>query len=102
MGADPRPATFNRLLLSAQVQERSARRYTPAGLPALDLVLAHEGQASEDGQPRLVRMHLKAVAIGQISRSAEQLALGEPRQFAGFLAPSRGGKGLIFHINEIA
>ena len=102
MTDSPPAAALNRLVLSAQVHERSARRYTPAGLPALDLMLAHEGQASEDGQPRLVRMHLKAVAIGQVSRAAEQLPLGEMRQFAGFLAPSRGGKGLVFHVNEIA
>jgi primosomal replication protein N len=32
---------MNRLVLQAQVLERKAMRYTPAGLPALDLRLAH-------------------------------------------------------------
>ncbi|HEX6362976.1 MAG TPA: primosomal replication protein N, partial [Albitalea sp.] len=30
---------MNRLVLQAQLVERAAVRYTPAGLPALDLVL---------------------------------------------------------------
>ena len=43
---------MNRLVLQAQLVERSAPRYTPAGLPALDLSLRHESTVSEDGQPR--------------------------------------------------
>ena len=35
---------MNRLLLSAQLVERAALRYTPAGLPALDVALKHESE----------------------------------------------------------
>ena len=93
---------MNRMVLAAQVVERGAMRYTPAGLPALDLKLKHESTVSEDGQPRKVSMELRAVAIGAITKSANALALGTPATFAGFLAASRNGKGLVFHVTEIA
>jgi primosomal replication protein N len=93
---------MNRLVLAAEVVERGAMRYTPAGLPALDLQLKHQSTVSEDGQPRQVAMQLKAVAIGAITRPAAALALGVPAHFAGFLSASRNGKGLVFHVTEIA
>jgi primosomal replication protein N len=93
---------MNRLVLAAELIERGAMRYTPAGLPALDLKLKHESEVSEDGHPRKVSMELRAVAIGAITRSANTLALGTPGTFAGFLAASRNGKGLVFHVTEIA
>jgi len=93
---------MNRLVLAAQVVERSAMRYTPAGLPALDLKLQHESTVTQDGKPRKVSMELRAVAIGAITKPANALALGVPAMFAGFLAPTRNGKGLVFHVNEIA
>ena len=92
---------MNRLILAAEVVERGPMRYTPAGLPALDLVLKHQSEVTEDGQPRQVAMQLKAVAIGAITRPAAALALGAPAQFAGFLAASRNGKGLVFHVTEL-
>jgi primosomal replication protein N len=91
----------NRLILAAEVVERGATRYTPAGLPALDLVLKHQSQVTEDGQPRQVAMQLKAVAIGAITRPVAAMALGTPAQFVGFLAASRNGKGLVFHVTEL-
>ena len=63
-------AAMNRLVLSATLVERAALRYTPAGLPALDLSLKHESEVSEDGQPRKVSMEMRAVAIGAVTRHA--------------------------------
>ena len=93
---------MNRLVLAALLVERKAMRYTPAGLPALDLKLLHESEVSEDGQPRKVSMEIRAVALGGITKAANVLALGTPAQFAGFLAASRNGKGLVFHVTDIA
>ena len=92
---------MNRVVLAGQIVERSATRYTPAGLPALDLKLKHESEVSEDGQPRKVSMEIRAVAIGAITRPVNGLALGHPATFAGFLAASRNGKGLVFHVTEV-
>jgi primosomal replication protein N len=93
---------MNRLVLQAQLVERAAVRYTPAGLPALDLSLAHKSEVSEDGQARKVALEIRAVAIGDITRQVGQLAVGSEAQFAGFLSQSRNGRGLVFHVTAIA
>jgi primosomal replication protein N len=92
---------MNRLVLSAQLVERGAVRYTPAGLPALDLSLKHESQVTEDGQPRKVSMEIRAVAIGAITRQLLPLAIGSTGAFAGFLTAGRNGRGLSFHVTEV-
>jgi primosomal replication protein N len=92
---------MNRLVLSARLVERGAVRYTPAGLPALDLLLQHESQVTEDGHPRKVSMEIKAVAIGAITRQLLPLAIGTQANVAGFLTNARNGKGLSFHVTEV-
>ena len=77
-------------------------RYTPAGLPVVDVVLAHQSTATEDGRPRQVSLELKALAIGAITRSIGALALGSTGDFAGFLASARNGRGLLFHITALS
>jgi primosomal replication protein N len=92
---------MNRLVLSATLMERSAPRYTPAGLPALDLSLKHESTVSEDGQPRKVSMEIKALAIGAVTQVLMPLALGSAGLFAGFITSTRNGRGLLFHITSV-
>jgi len=92
---------MNRLLLSAQLVERAAMRYTPAGLPALDVGLKHESELSENGQPRKVSMEMRAVAIGEVTRSLTAMALGDAAVFAGFVTSARNGRGLLFHITSV-
>jgi primosomal replication protein N len=92
---------MNRLVLSATLVERSAMRYTPAGLPALDLSLKHESTVSEDGQPRKVSMEMRAVAIGAVTQVLTELAMGQGGSFAGFITSTRNGRGLLFHITSV-
>ena len=92
---------MNRLILAAELVERGATRYTPAGLPALDLGLKHDSEVSEDGHPRQVHMTMRAVAIGEITKSVAALPLGRCATFAGFLAASRNGRGLVFHVTAV-
>jgi primosomal replication protein N len=71
-------------------------------LPALDLVLHHASEVSEDGTRRQVTMDVKAVAIGEgITRQVTALGLGAPATFAGFLASGRNGRGQVFHITSL-
>jgi primosomal replication protein N len=93
---------MNRLVLSATLQERGALRYTPAGLPALDLVLAHESEVSHEGQPRKVSLQLKALVIGSLVGQISKMLLGTEARFAGFMATARNGRGMLFHITEVA
>jgi primosomal replication protein N len=91
----------NRLALAATVKERGARRFTPAGLPALDLTLDHRSEVVHEGTPRKVSLQVRALAIGAIVEPLERLPLGAPARFHGFLAAARNGRGLLFHIDEV-
>ena len=92
---------MNHLVLSARIAERAALRYTPAGLPALDLGLEHESEVLQEGQVRKVSMTLRALAIGSIVGAVSGVPLGQARRFDGFLASSRNGRGLLFHITDV-
>jgi primosomal replication protein N len=92
---------MNRLVLSGKLVERSARRYTPAGLPVIELLLKHDSEQSEDGQARRVSLELKALAVGTIAQAVDALALGSTGQYAGFLAHTRNGRGVLFHITSL-
>ena len=92
---------MNRLVLTAQLLERSALRYTPTGLPALDLSLKHESQVSQDGLARQVWFEIRARAIGEITQRVAALELGSTHGFAGFLGSQRNGRGVVFHVTEL-
>jgi primosomal replication protein N len=90
----------NQLVLTACIAEVSTLRYTPAGLPALNLTLDHESQVQEAGLKRQVSASIKAVAIGAVAESIGQQAIGSVWRFTGFLGATRQGKGIVFHIQE--
>ena len=92
---------MNRLVLTAQLLERGALRYTPAGLPALDLSLKHESQVTQDGQARRVFFEIKARAIGAVTQQVAGLEMGSTHGFAGFLGSQRNGRGVVFHVTEL-
>jgi primosomal replication protein N len=58
---------LNRLVLKAVLVERGALRYTPAGLPVLDLSLKHESELMHNGQIRRIALEIKARGIGDIT-----------------------------------
>jgi primosomal replication protein N len=88
-------------VLAAQLVERSALRYTPAGLPALDLGLKHESTVTQEGQPRKVSLEIAARAVGGITQRLASLPIGSQHGFAGFLGARRNGRGVLFHITEL-
>jgi primosomal replication protein N len=90
----------NQVALGARIAEISALRHTPAGVPAIDLVLEHESQQVEAGQPRQVKMAVKAVAFGAVAEALKAQALGTVWRFNGFLAAPRGGKHPVLHIQS--
>lgn len=90
----------NHLSLAAVITELAALRYTPAGVPALDLRLEHESRVQEAGQDRQVAASVKAVAFGVLAERLAQQAIGSRWKFQGFLASPRQGKSLVFHIQE--
>ncbi len=89
---------MNQLVLSARIAQAGALRYTPAGLPALDFSLEHESEVTEAGQPRQVKVAIKAVAFGSVAETLAKQAIGSSWRFSGFLATPRNGKHAVFHI----
>ena len=80
--------------------EASALRYTPAGLPVIDLSLEHESEIQEAGQKRQVKAAVKTVALGSLAERIAQLPLGSLWQFSGLLASPRHSKNVVFHIQD--
>jgi primosomal replication protein N len=93
---------LNTVKLTARIAEASPLRYTPAGIPALNLVLEHESEIVENGATRQVKLTVRAVAFGSLAESAGQLELGKLQLFTGFLINARTSKSIVFHIQAIA
>ncbi|WP_066078634.1 primosomal replication protein N [Bergeriella denitrificans] len=55
----------NLLHLTAQAAEIGTLRYTPAGIPVLDLLLRHESWQEENGQKCLVKFEMPARLLGK-------------------------------------
>ena len=91
---------MNQTRLSARIVEIGALRYTPAGLPALDLRLEHESQIEESGSPRQVKAAVKALAIGAMAERLGKQAVGSDGCFTGFLASPRNARFVVLHIQD--
>ncbi len=91
---------MNRTELNACIAEQAALRYTPAGLPALDLILEHASDIEEAGQMRKVQLKLRALAFGSLAERLVKQAVGSVWTFKGFLATPRQGKSVVLHIQE--
>lgn len=92
--------SLNQLGLQACLVELSGPRYTPAGIPAVDAVLEHASEQIESGQTRQVALKVKTVAFGAVAEALSRQALGSRWQFTGFLANTRNGKGVVFHVQD--
>ena len=91
---------MNRTELTACIAEQAALRYTPAGLPALDLILEHTSEVEEAGQMRKIQLKLRALAFGSQAERLVKQAVGSVWMFKGFLATPRQGKSVVLHIQE--
>ena len=91
----------NRVVLTGLLVEQAALRYTPAGLPALDLRIEHSSQQQEQGSARNVNASVKAVAFGALAEKLARQAPGSQWTFQGFLATPRNSKMLVLHIQDI-
>ena len=92
---------MNHVELTACIAELSPLRYTPAGIPAVNVILEHESEIFEAGVPRKVKLTMKAVAFGALAEQTVQLLLGKAFGFTGFLVNARTSKGVVFHIQAL-
>ena len=66
--------------MTACIAEAESLRYTPAGLPAINLRLEHESQQAEAGHPRAVKAAIKAgwqTEPEELLRLADAVCAGE-------------------------
>ncbi len=91
----------NRVALTACIAEAQALRFTPAGLPAIELRLEHRSEQQEAGQNREVKAAMKAVAFGAMAERLARQPIGSLWCFSGFLATPRNGKHAVLHVQDI-
>lgn len=91
---------MNTLVLKATVHSIEPLRYTPAGMPLLQLQLLHDSEQQEAGLNRKVHCQLPAVLIGE--KAQAPLQLGDYIKVKGFLA-QRSAKStqVVLHIQEL-
>jgi len=80
---------MNLVQLDARVIEREPLRHTPAGVPAIEMLLGHESEVVEAGHPRRVELTVSAVALGDLAMLLADVPLGTELRVEGFLAPAR-------------
>jgi len=91
----------NQLRVVARIVEKSALRYTPAGIPIASAVLMHSSKQVEANTERSTEFEIVAQAAGQISSRFDGLPLEVEILFTGFLArKNRNSKSLVFHIGD--
>ncbi|MDR7094226.1 primosomal replication protein N [Hydrogenophaga laconesensis] len=88
--------------MSAVVVQVQSLRYTPAGIPAVNLVLEHESQVVEMDTPRQVKLQLRAIAFGAQAEVLSRQGLDTACEFHGFMTNARNGKGVVFHIQDFS
>jgi primosomal replication protein N len=92
----------NTVVLTACIAEVHTLRYTPAGIPALQLVLEHQSEVQDGQGMRQVKMVLKAMAFGSLAESLVNQAVGSNWKFQGYLNNSRAGKSVVLQIQNFS
>lgn len=93
---------MNSFALVAAVVQVQNLRYTPAGIPVLNLVLEHESRQIEADTPRQVNLQMRAVVFGDMANTLSREPLMQAMEFHGFLAHARASKGVVFHIQSFS
>ena len=80
---------MNRLDIQGRITEISPLRYTPAGVAVLEILLEHESEVIEAGQPRRLMFSVPVILMGDLARMHADKSLGTVLQLSGFMAPVR-------------
>lgn len=75
----------NRLEIGGRVVESSGLRHTPAGLPSVQLKLAHVSHQREAGREREVSCEVEALAFGETATALARVASGSLLNLTGFV-----------------
>ena len=92
--------SHNRIELTGTVTAIEAVRYTPAGIPIVELKLSHESTQAEAGRNRQVALEVMALAAGEAAQKLAKCPLGAQIKAQGFLAhKGKSRVQLVMHIN---
>ena len=92
----------NRLTLTATLQHKEPLRYSPAGVPILQMRIAHESEQIEAGHPRRVTCEIPAVAVGDVAARLATESIETEWRFSGFIANKRRYEIAELHVVEQA
>jgi primosomal replication protein N len=91
----------NRVEIDAVVAVRGILRHTPAGIPAIEIELAHRSIQAEAGGERRVECELHAVAFGEVAVALARLDVGSSVHCEGFIARRyRTGTSNALHLTR--
>lgn len=88
---------MNRYTVIAKLTELQSLRYTPAGVPALDMRLLHE---SQDLNGHDATIELGGVAFGLQAQTLVKTPLGSNLKVDGFLRHSAKTKKIILQVEH--
>ena len=93
--------TQNRVEIEGSLAALDSVRYTPAGIPIVELKITHASEQLEAGKPRQVELEVWAVAAGELTGRLSKTPLGAKIRATGFLAHKGKAKiQVVLHITE--
>ena len=94
--------TTNLLVIQGELLKVEELRFTPAGIPILNLVIGHTSEQVEAGMKRKVECEVNAMVMGELAKTCQSLQAGTPVKVAGFIAKrSFKSTQLVLHINRL-
>ena len=95
-------APSNLTQLSGRLLERGALRRTPAGVPVLEVLLAHASTQVEADAERKVECEMACIALGRTALALQAANPGDSLRLSGFLAArSLKRRSPILHVNTV-
>jgi primosomal replication protein N len=92
----------NQVVVSGELIALESLRYTPAGVPRVELKLRHDSRQPEAGGLRQVQCEISALAFAEAAEKVAGFAVGQTVRVRGFLAQrSMRNRQLVLHINDI-
>ncbi|MBZ0105853.1 MAG: primosomal replication protein N [Sulfuricella denitrificans] len=92
----------NQVVLNGKILAIDPLRYTPAGIPALNLTLRHNSRQVEAGLEREVECEVQVVALGELAQQTAHCKVDDGIRIQGFLSrKSRNSTQLVLHANRI-
>ncbi len=96
------PLKRNHVVIEGILTETSVLRYTPAGVPFMEMRIQHFSRQPEAGSERDVSVTLLVIALGEPALVAATIKTGQSIAVKGFLSQrSLKSEFPVLHVNQI-